>query len=120
MEHLFKNTHTKELRKWQELLKSLRMENTQLKDRLSGAISREVSNDFVDKAELYQQRFIEKDQVIDILRLEVHYLLQKFSASENSAGNEQQYRVLEKDIEKLIAEFQQMALSFSSFLNQYR
>jgi hypothetical protein len=105
-----------ESKKWLSALSELRMENILLKESLSDAISREVSLQFVDQAEKFQQLFIEKDQVMDLLRYEIIMLLSRLSGGEMTAADERQCIVLEKDIDQFMLDFQQMQLSFHSFL----
>ncbi|WP_118953488.1 hypothetical protein [Taibaiella helva] len=108
--------YIKEGRKWLNALNDLRAENIRLKDQLSEAISREVSLDFVEQADRFQQRFVEKDQVLDLLRHEINIVLAQIAGREIVPADERQYQLLEKDMEHLIHEFHQMKLSFADFL----
>ena len=112
---LDKAYYIKESRKWLNALNELRMENIRLKNELSEAVSHEVSLDFVEEAELFQQRFVEKDQVIDLLRHDINILLHTYEPI--TVAEERQYIVLEKDMEQLIHEFRQMKISFRGFLS---
>lgn len=116
-EHKFDRAYyTRESRKWQAVLTELRTENIQLKEQLSQAISQEVSAAFVEEAEQFQQRFLERDQVIDLLRHDINTLQQKISGHTTTGGEDRQFTLMEKDMEKLICEFHQMKVSFSRFL----
>jgi len=106
--------YIKESKKWLTSLNDLRGENIHLKNQLSEAVSREVSPDFVEEVERFQQLFVEKDQIIDLLRYDINILL--YSKDPITDTEERQYQVLEKDIEQLAHEFHQMRASFSSFL----
>lgn len=110
--------YLKEGRTWQFILNELRTENIRLKNQLSEAISHEVSPTFVERAEQFQQQFIEKDQVMDLLRHDINTMLYKVSDYTGTDAEERQYTLLEKDIEKLIYEFHQMKISFSGFLTK--
>lgn len=107
--------YLKESSKWLKSLNELRVENIHLKDSLSQAISREVSHEFVEQAERFQQHFIEKDQVIDLLRHEINMLVHKL-AGKGMTG-EDECIILKKDTEQLIGEFHRMKTSFASFLS---
>ncbi|MBZ4191620.1 hypothetical protein [Niabella beijingensis] len=108
----------KEDRKWITILTELKMDNVQLKDWLSKAISGQVSSDFVEKAELFQQQFIEKDLVIDLLRRDIVVLREETSVNEMTDEDKAQYKMLEKAVKQLQVEFQKMKLSFIAFLNR--
>jgi len=111
---LNKAYYVKESRKWLTALNELRTENIRLKNQLSEAISHEVGLDFVEEAERFQQRFVEKDQVIDLLRHDINIL--QHANEPMTQAEERQYIVLEKDMEQLINEFRQMQASFINFL----
>ena len=111
------NVHyIRESKEWLSVLSELRTENIRLKELLSEAISHEVSFQFVDQAEEFQQLFVEKDQVLDLLRYEIIMLLSRLSGGEMTATDERQCAVLEKDMEQFILEFRQMEHAFCSFL----
>lgn len=106
----------KESRKWQTVLNELRARNIQLKEQLSQAINSDVSLSFVEQAELFQQNFIEKDQILDLLRHDVKDMLDKLSEHPITTVADRQYTILKKDIMKLIDEFRQMEMSFLLFV----
>jgi len=106
--------HMPENGNWLNALNELRVENIRLKDQLSAAISQDVSHEFVEKAEQFQQRFVEKDQVIDLLR---HDIIMLHTVKSNADTHQRQFTVLEKDMKQLIHEFYQMKTSFASFIN---
>jgi hypothetical protein len=106
----------KECRKWQAILNELRMQNIGLKEKLSFAISHDVSPEFVEQAELYHQMFLDKDQLIDLLRHDMNIILPELSQPETTDNEIHQYIILSKDIEKLISEFHQMEMSLLGFI----
>jgi hypothetical protein len=106
----------KECKKWQAVLNELRTRNVQLKEQLSQAINSEVSLSFVEQAELFQQKFVEKDQILELLRYDVKSMLDKLSEHLIVGIAERQYTVLKKDIVKLMDEFHFMEISFSQFV----
>ncbi len=107
-------------RKWLGILNELKNENVQLKDWLSESISGQVPVDFVERAETFQQQFVEKDQIIDLLRRDIAVLLEEVSIHGMRQVNKKQYLNLEKAIMRLQIEFQKMKLSFLNFLNHKR
>lgn len=105
-----------ESRKWLTALNELRAENILLKEQLSEAVQREVSPRFVEQADLFQQSFIEKDQIMDLLRYDINNLLYRLPDRNMNSADERQCIVLEKDMRQLVLEFGQMKTSFAGFL----
>lgn len=105
------------VKEWQTFLNNLRLENISLKNRLSEAISHDVSTAFVEQAEHFQQRFVEKDQVMDLLRHDINTILQDTAPVAVTEADQRQYRMLEKDMQRLRDEFNQMKRSFATFLS---
>jgi|GEM_PF-1571770 hypothetical protein len=106
-----------EIRAWQNLLRTLRTENIKLKDRLADAIRADVKVEFVEEAEEFQQRFIENDQVIDLLRREMgDYLL--LISDQGKPLTEIQLQALKKDTIQLEKEFDRVRNAFDVFLEQ--
>ena len=115
MDNILSNTSNAELKEWQTQLEQLRLENNKLKNLLAKAISKEVSASFVEAAEAYQQKFIDKDQVVDLIR---HELASLISAADSNALSEQsrQYVKLKMDIQRFVKEYNQLKSSFLKHL----
>jgi hypothetical protein len=105
----------KECKKWLTILNELRIENVRLKEQLSEAVNQNVSLTFVEQAEQFQQHFLEKDQVIDLLRHDIKTMLDKLSEHTITGIEGHKYTVMEKDILKLTHEFHQAVISFYQF-----
>ncbi|HEY0297786.1 MAG TPA: hypothetical protein VGB84_01065 [Arachidicoccus sp.] len=108
-----------EAKKWLVILEKIKQENIILKNRLANAVKQEVSKVFIEEAEQFQQRFIEKDQIVDLLRHDINVLLSSGSYSHKTTdnGNLQKYKEqMEKDIHKSLAEFEQLKTSFETYL----
>ncbi|ANH80840.1 hypothetical protein A8C56_07465 [Niabella ginsenosidivorans] len=113
--------YVKQSAEWLVALNELKVENILLKNRLSETISGQVDLKFIEQAECFQQRFVEKDQVIDLLRHEISILLQKVSdRGKITNSGKFQCAVLERDIHRLVYEFQQMKISFISLLSRIK
>jgi len=106
--------YTKESKKWLASLQELRLINVELKNKLSEAINRQVSIGFIEKVEYFHQLFIEKDQIIDILRHDINVLVSSKGPLTNK--HQLQYNALENDIVQLSNELYQLKASFSDFL----
>lgn len=107
------------IRRCLTILNELKVENIHLKNQLSEIIRGQVNQKFVEQAEWFQQRFVEKDQVIDLLRYEMRTLRDNLSGPEIlSEEKARQFVILEKDIEHLAYQFRQMKVSFNGLLSQ--
>ncbi|MCF3107648.1 hypothetical protein LL912_02535 [Niabella sp. CC-SYL272] len=109
----------KESGKWLTILSELKMDNVLLKNRLSKAISGKVPSGFVEQAELFQQQFVDKDQVIDLLRRDVILLQEEIYRKGMTEANSIQHAVLGKAAKQLQFEFQKMKSSFIKVLNEH-
>lgn len=105
-----------EIGKWRQSLYELRLKNSRLKDLLSEAIQREVQLSFIEQAEDFQQKFIDKDQVIELLRRDLNYISARAHTGAYSEDDRQQLSVLDRDIRKFLHEFREMEHSFRTFL----
>lgn len=56
---------------WLTILDEVKFENIRLKNLLAEAISKNVSRKFVEEAEAFQQKFLDKEQVVELLRHEI-------------------------------------------------
>lgn len=59
---------------WQAVLEEVKLENVRLKNLFASAISKNVSRKFVEQAEIFQQKFLDKDQVFDLLHHDISSL----------------------------------------------
>lgn len=112
------NYFADESKKWLTVLNELRTENIRLKELLSAAIRNDVSLDFVARAEQFQERFVDKDQLIDLLRHDINTARYGLSAAGMTQTEQRQYKILGKDIRQLVEEFRKMEQSFADFLRR--
>lgn len=96
----------------------LKQANTNLKNGLSRALQDQVAGSFVEKAEEFQQMFINKDQVIDLFRHEVSALM--IAAPFNARNGQHSEKVVEmqQEIEVLITCFFDMKTAFEKYLSE--
>jgi hypothetical protein len=107
------------IKEWLSILDGLRQENVLLKSRLSNALQQKVSRSFIETAEDFQQKFISKDQLIDLLRHEMTGLLERsviIIKEEKANTFQSRYETLEKDMQRLITEFHLMKTAFGRSL----
>ncbi|XZF15714.1 hypothetical protein ACTHGU_06225 [Chitinophagaceae bacterium MMS25-I14] len=107
------------VREWLTILDELRQENIRLQDRLSATIKDEVSRTFIEDAEAFQQKFIDKDQVINLLRYDIAGLLKQMQLPvQANIRSILQARQLEKDLHKVISRFNLLKDSFDKYLTE--
>ncbi|MGF7231231.1 hypothetical protein [Arachidicoccus sp.] len=101
------------------ILDWIRQENVLLKNRLSNAVQQEVNKSYLARAEHFQQKFIEKDQIVELLRHEINTLLMShynhYHRQETSLM-QKKFHLLKRDIEKVKDEFELLKLSFEQYL----
>ncbi len=103
------------------ILDCIMQENIILKNRLSNAVQQEVSKAYIERAENFQQRFIEKDQIVELLRHEIYTLL--MSHYNHSHPQEEinlvrkRFLLLKRDIQKVKDEFDFLKSSFEEYLS---
>lgn len=96
----------------------LKQENANLKNGLSKALQNKASRNFIEKAEEFQQMFINKDQVIDLFRHEVTALATE-SPLDGMNGQESEKVVqMQQEIEVLITCFFEMKTTFEKYLSE--
>lgn len=104
---------------WQAQLDQLRFANNKLRDCLAKAISREVSTALLEEAEHFNQKFIDMDQIIELMRHEINGL----SHYGGEAMTEQEGILLlqfKKDMERCENEFYNLGRSFTATFQALR
>lgn len=113
-----------EIARWRSLLEHYRVENTILKNRLAAALDKNMNENKLASAEYFQNEFLRKDEIINILkhdiRLQEKKLTDRFSADNAFSGKEtiaaqdslrDHICFLEKEFTRLREEFQHYVLS---------
>jgi hypothetical protein len=104
--------YLQEIKKWQTTVKLLQLENGAFKDHLSETISQNSGLCLIYKADYIQQRFFEKDQIMDILQPDFNRLKDIISLEGITDVYEKKFLLLERDMEKFIFEFHRMKIFF--------
>ncbi|RXK86941.1 hypothetical protein [Filimonas effusa] len=108
-----------EAKQWLVILDELRQVNILLKNRLVHALKQDVSRNFIETAEYYHQKFIDKDQLIRLLRHDITSLLEEhIDAQDDSAPWLSRFFTLEKDMQRIISEFSGMKAAFETYLSE--
>ncbi len=98
---------------WQAVLEEVKLENNSLKNLLAEAISKNVSRKFVEQAEIFQQKFVDKDQVLDLLRHDISSLLKNRGITLKSGS---QLKTLGRDIIRIQSELRHLKSAFYQYL----
>lgn len=96
----------------------LKQENTNLKNGLSAALQDQVNGSFIEKAEEFQQMFINKDQVIDLFRHEVTALAIETSPDTENGEEPGKIGQMQREIEVLTTCFFEMKAAFEKYLSE--
>lgn len=102
-----------EIRSLLSVLEQMRQDNASLKERLSMLLQRDISRSVLEQAEDYQQKFVERDLVIDLLRYDVATVLTGLYIKP-AAVNRQRYEVLRRDITQYATECEHQKMAFGN------
>lgn len=109
-----------EQQKWLRTLDYLQQENIFLKNQLANIIKNDISSVSLEKAEYFQNEFLNKDAVIALIR----YDIVKQNKSNTSLDPEterksvKRHEKLRSDIEKMEKEFSRLKHDFSVYLTK--
>lgn len=105
--------------RWLATLEGLKQDNIIMKNRLSDVLKKEVEHSFVEKAEFFQQLFIDKEQILDLLRHDITALEINLDKSGQDKSNDNLFehaQLLENELMRVVFEFNQMKILFEHFL----
>lgn len=110
-----------EQKAWQHTLDYILLQNIDLKNSLSSIDERSIDTKVLEQLEKFQNRFIEKDVLISLLRhdiISLEDLLGKEDADEvQYLQLKSKHEGLKKDIQRLEAEFILLKYNFTQFLS---
>ena len=99
-------------------LDQLKQENANLKNGLSRVLQRRVNGRVIEKAEEFQQMFINKDLVIDLCRHDViAFTIGSGTGEGNRLGPEKMVQ-LQHEVEQLIDCFFEMKAAFERYVTE--
>jgi hypothetical protein len=120
----FKNLLTQyrhESETWKRYLQFIQQENNYLKTRLSQVLQHDTDLDFLERAEIFQNKFLSEDETVHLLRQDVHeieHLLIEEVKEGSAVTNELQrkFRKLSRDMEAVERQFHKLKSDFNSFV----
>ena len=107
--------HQYEISTWLRTLDFLQQENIHLKTRLAELIKHNtVGPEVLEKAEYFQNNFLNKDTVIALLRRDIKL----FQLDEKQAETNRKHKTLRLDMEKMEKEFINLRTDFNNYLRK--
>ncbi|MBX9783580.1 MAG: hypothetical protein K2X48_09835 [Chitinophagaceae bacterium] len=108
---------------WKRYLQFIQQENNYLKTRLSQALQHDTDAEFLDRAEYFQNKFLNEDETVHLLRQDVHEmetLLEDKLYEGNSIIKELQkkFKKLSRDMDTVERQFNKLKTDFNEFLNE--
>ena len=109
-----------DLETWSRLLDYFQQENVHFKNQLSFVIKNDKGNESLDKAEYFQNKFLNKDTVIVLLRQDIGELMRYMDKGVYNDGKldtfMKKHKRLSEDVEKLVQEFKRIKAEFSDYV----
>lgn len=108
---------------WKRYLQFIQQENNHLKTRLSQVLQHDTDEQFLERAEYFQSKFIAEDDTVNMLRQDIHELdnmLLKEIPEEANTIKELQKRLkkMHKDMEIVERQFNKLKSDFNLYLTE--
>ena len=108
---------------WKRYLQFIQQENNHLKTRLSQVLQHDTDEQFLERAEYFQSKFIAEDDTVNMLRQDIHELdnmLTKEMPEEAATIKELQKRLkkMHKDMEIVERQFNKLKSDFNLYLTE--
>ena len=106
---------------WKRYLQFIQQENNHLKTRLSQVLQHDTDEEFLERAEYFQSKFIAEDDTVNMLRQDIHeidQMLLKEKAEDSSLIKELQKKLkkMNKDMEIVERQFNKLKTDFNTYL----
>lgn len=108
---------------WKRYLQFIQQENNHLKTRLSQVLQHDTDEQFLERAEYFQSKFIAEDDTVNMLRQDIHELdnmLSKEIAEDANTIKELQKKLkkMHKDMEIVERQFNKLKSDFNLYLTE--
>ncbi|QNA45548.1 hypothetical protein [Lacibacter sediminis] len=108
---------------WKRYLQFIQQENNHLKTRLSQVLQHDTDEQFLERAEYFQSKFIAEDDTVNMLRQDIHELdnmLTKEMPEDANTIKELQKRLkkMHKDMEIVERQFNKLKSDFNLYLTE--
>jgi predicted nucleic acid-binding Zn-ribbon protein len=108
---------------WKRYLQFIQQENNHLKTRLSQVLQHDTDEQFLERAEYFQSKFIAEDDTVNMLRQDIHELdtmLSKEIPEDANTVKELQKKLkkMNKDMEIVERQFSKLKSDFNLYLSE--
>lgn len=108
---------------WKRYLQFIQQENNHLKTRLSQVLQHDTDEQFLERAEYFQSKFIAEDDTVNMLRQDIHELdnlLSKEVIEDANTVKELQKKLkkMHKDMEIVERQFNKLKSDFNLYLTE--
>ena len=106
---------------WKRYLHFIQQENNHLKNRLSQVLQHDTDEQFLERAEYFQNKFVAEDDTVNMLRQDIQeldHLLTKESGEDGSMLKDLQKKLkkMQKDMEIVERQFSKLKSDFNFYL----
>ena len=106
---------------WKRYLHFIQQENNYLKNRLSQVLQHDTDEQFLERAEYFQNKFVAEDDTVNMLRQDIQeldHLLTKESGEDGSMLKNLQKKLkkMQKDMEIVERQFSKLKSDFNFYL----
>ena len=106
---------------WKRYLQFIQQENNHLKNRLSQVLQHDTDEQFLERAEYFQNKFVAEDDTVNMLRQDIQeldHLLTKESGEDGTMLKDLQKKLkkMQKDMEIVERQFSKLKSDFNFYL----
>ncbi|MBS0027010.1 hypothetical protein ACTJJ0_00270 [Chitinophaga sp. 22321] len=101
---------------WIRILKTLREDNASLINRLAAALKESARRSFIEEAEEFQLRMLDREESMVLLRHEIGEQLEWLEKQPSGMSCPHPYIVLQNDVQGMIQEHEKVKLAFLVFV----
>jgi hypothetical protein len=108
---------------WKRYLQFIQQENNHLKTRLSQVLQHDTDEQFLERAEYFQSKFIAEDDTVNMLRQDIHELDNILSVELTEDANtikelKKRLKKMHKDMEIVERQFNKLKSDFNLYLTE--
>jgi 2-phospho-L-lactate guanylyltransferase (CobY/MobA/RfbA family) len=108
---------------WKRYLQFIQQENNHLKTRLSQVLQHDTDEQFLERAEYFQSKFIAEDDTVNMLRQDIHELDNMLSKEIPEDANtvkdlQKRLKKMHKDMEIVERQFNKLKSDFNLYLTE--
>lgn len=109
---------------WKRMLVFLSDENSTLKTRLAEVVKDDgINPEFLSNAELYQNKFMQKDEIISLIRQDItgidKLLIKELYKDKAAKEVIHKQKILRRELKKLATSFNEMKFHFNNYLAEH-